>query len=94
VFEVLNPCTITSCIIFDAHHPTSLANHPFVGLIVRLRVIDLPGVLDERVGGGLSAIRVGMLSASYLPGMFRDVLVLFSTLQYIPNLLNKKKGHA
>ena len=38
MFEVLKPCTITSCVIFDAHHPLTLANHHFGGLIVRLSI--------------------------------------------------------
>jgi len=38
VFEVLKPCTITSCVIFDAHHPLTLANHRFGCLIVRLSI--------------------------------------------------------
>ena len=38
MFGVLKPCTITSCVIFDAHHPLTLANHRFGGLIVRLSI--------------------------------------------------------
>jgi len=39
VFEVLEPCTIIPCVIFDAHHLLRLANHRFGGLIVRLSIV-------------------------------------------------------
>ena len=48
--------------------------------------------LGKKIGS--PTIGVGMLSASYLPGMFRDIVILFSTLKYIPVLLEKKEGPA
>ena len=54
----------------------------------RIKYFKLPRLL-------VTHSRAGMLSASYLPRMFRDILLVipFCALQYILDLLENKTGH-